>query len=706
MSQPEVSPAQSERLLAHYREGRFGELEAESRALVGELPLSGFAWLILGVSLLSQEKDALFALKRAVSLLPGDAEALCNLGVALEKRGRSADAEAAYRHAAELNPGYAPARRNLGNLLLGMGQPAAAETWCQEALALGPLDPETHLTLGRALKALDQFERAEASFRAALDLRPSQTRIHNLLGDLYGAQALRGLRPLEDAIASYSAALALDPCDHQANLELHSLYFYFMRLVEAKTICRRALDANPDFAEMHQNLSITLAHLSDFENVKAESDRAFEIKPDHSKMWEQRLYALSYHPDLEVKAIFNEFVQWGNRFPIPTVDHGSHDRTPGRRLRIGYVSPDFRRNTGRYYFWPMLSNHDRDAFEWFAYSNVGQPDAFTHLFEGLVDHWRDIRHLSDEAAADLVREDRIDILVDMCGHMKDERLGLFALKPAPIQATWLGSAWTTGLKAIDYVLYDPVLAPEGTLATEAIIRLPDTFLAFRPPEQTADIVPAPCLKNGFTTFGYSGRSERLNHRVFKVWGEILNRLPEARLILDFGAFGDAQTQAYYRVFLAHWGIDTKRVILRASPNIFEGLNDIDILLDSFPHNGGTMLMDAFWMGVPAVTLASRPPLGRICATMLTNLGLPDWIAASELEYVEKACGFASRFDRLGELRLGLRQRLKDSPLMDGPAFARAMEAAYRGMYDRWALGEAPAQNRLPGQASRYPGSGT
>ena len=437
---------------------------------------------------------------------------------------------------------------------------------------------------------------------------------------------------------------------------------------------------------MRQNLARVLAYMSDFEAVVAESDAAFAAKPDQSLMWEQRLYAFSYHPDLAAEAIFREFVRWGDRFPAPTTEFSAHDRTPGRRLRIGYVSPDFRKHSSRFYFWPLFAHHDRDSFELFAYSNVQQEVAWTRIFQGQFDHWRDIRDLDDQAAAKLVQDDRIDILVDLCSHMKDHRLGLFALKPAPIQATWLGAAWTTGLKAIDYVVYDPHLAPEGTLAREHILRLPDTFLAYRPPEETADLVPAPCLRNGYVTFGYSGRTERLNHRVFRAWGELLKRLPDARLILDYGPFADPPTQAYYRAFLARHGVDTDRVVFRRSPHIYEGLNDIDILLDSFPHSGGTMLMDAFWMGVPAVTLASRPPLGRLCVTMLMNLGLPEWIAATEAEYVDKACAFAADHQALSALRLGLRERMKASPLMDGPAFSRNMEDAYRTMFHRWVNG--------------------
>jgi predicted O-linked N-acetylglucosamine transferase (SPINDLY family) len=230
------------------------------------------------------------------------------------------------------------------------------------------------------------------------------------------------------------------------------------------------------------------------------------------------------------------------------------------------------------------------------------------------------------------------------------------------------------------------MAPEGTLTSETIVRLPHCFVAYQPPEETAEIAPPPCLKNGYLSFGYSGRTERLNHRTFRVWGEILKQLPTARLVLDFAAFADPATQAHYRQFMARHGVDISRVEMRRSANIFEGLNDIDILLDCFPHSGGTMLFDALWMGVPILTLASRPPVGRIGTSLMMNLGLPEWVAESEEDYIARACRLAQDRPALSVLRAGMRERMQNSPVMDGPGFARGMEAAYRDMFTKWAKG--------------------
>ena len=429
-----------------------------------------------------------------------------------------------------------------------------------------------------------------------------------------------------------------------------------------------------------------MARLSDYSGVCEESDIALSLDANDYYVWENRLYYYSYHPDLSVEAIYGEFVRWGDRFPaLSRFSFAEHDRTQGRRLRIGYVSPDFRRHSTRFFFKPLFAHHDRSRFELYAYANVSREreDGLTDEYRGMFDHWRDIRGVSDDDAAALIRRDGIDILVDCCGHTVDDRLGVFVRKPAPVQATWLGTAWTTGLRTVDYVFLDSYLAPEGTLTREKIVRLPRCFVAYRPPEETAEVVPSPALKNGYITFGYSGRTERLNHRVFRAWGEIMRRVPEARLILDFMPFANPPTQGYYREFLSAHGVDVSRVTMRCSANIFEGLGDIDILLDGFPHNSGTTLFDALWMGVPALTLAGRPPVGRIGSSLMMNLGLPQWVTYSEEEYVERAVTLAGDTAGLAAIRVGMRERMRNSPLMDEVGFARHFEDALRGMWQTW-----------------------
>ncbi|MEO8856574.1 MAG: tetratricopeptide repeat protein [Burkholderiaceae bacterium] len=617
---------------ALFKQNKLGEVVRQARAMTLRHPQHAFGWKALGAALVNQgEFDAsLEPLQKAVDCSPGDAGALSNLGFALQNRQRPVQAEVNLRVALRFQPNFAPALINLGSTVLGQDRLDEAARLFQQGLAIEPGYIPAHSHLAQVFDEQGRLIEAAAGFRKTLDLIAAS-----------GGQ----------------------------NSSMHSALLV---------------------ANAHQGLCSTQAKLADYGNAVAESDAALAVLPEDSVLWEKRLYAFSYHPDLPVEQIFSEFVRWGDRFALPSTDFSRHDRTPGRRMRVGYVSPDFRGHTSRFYFLPFFGNHDHAVVELFAYSNVKVEDACTKQFKDVFHHWRDIRGVPDEDVAAMVRADGIDILVDGCNHMRDDRLGVFTLKPAPLQVTWLGAAWTTGLRAVDYVLFDRYIAPPETVARESIVRLPHCFVPFQSMAQNDLPQPPPCLKNGYLTFAYSGRTERLNHHTFRVWGEILRRLPTARLVLDFRHFADPLNQQHFRALMARHGLDVERVVMRNSSNIFKGLHDFDILLDCFPHSGGTMLVDALWMGVPALTLASRPPLGRIGTSFVTNIGLPQWVAHSEQEYIDKACVFGSDTQGLASLRAGMRQRMLGSHLMDGKGFARGVESAYRMMWERFCAGLSPA----------------
>lgn len=629
-SSVQPSDRQVGRIETLFKHNRLDEVVQLAKAMTRRYPATAFGWKALGAALvnLGEFVAALAPLQRAVACSPGDAGALSNLGFALQNQRRPVEAEVSLRLALLYRPGFASALVNLGATVLSQ----------------------------------DRYEEAAVLYRQGLAIEPSYIPAHSHL-----AQVLDEQGRLVEAVAGFQKTIDL------------------LAGVDTKT---NRFDVSQ--AHAHQGLSSAYAKLADFEKVIAQSNAALAILPDDAVVWEKRLYAFSYHPDLKVEDIFAEFVRWGNRFAEPVTDFSSHDRTPGRRLKVAYVSPDFRQHTSRFYFLPFFANHDHSQVEIFAYSNVKVEDAFTAKFKAAFDHWRDIRECSDEQVAQMVRADGIDILVDGCNHMRDDRLGVFALKPAPLQVTWLGAAWTTGLRAVDYVLFDRYIAPPQTLARESIVRLPHCFVPFQSMVQTDLPAAPPCKKNGYVTFAYSGRTERLNHHTFRVWGEILRRMPTAQLILDFRHFADPLNRQHFRSLMARHGLGPDRVVMRNSSNIFKGLHDFDILLDCFPHSGGTMLVDALWMGVPALTLASRPPLGRIGTSFVTNIGLPQWVAYSEQEYIEKACAFGADTQGLADLRAGMRQRMLNSPLMDGKGFARGVESAYRSMWQRFCAGQAPS----------------
>lgn len=619
----------------------------------------------------------------AIKMQPEYAEAYSNRGNIKRKLKKFEDALSDYTIAINIRPDFVDAYSNRGCLFIELMRYEDALKDQNNAIKIDPNFAAAHSNKGNALKALKRFDDAVKSYHQAIVLNPSLAEPWVGLGITKQAQ-----KQLDIALDCYDNALRLDPKMAEAHANKGGVLRLQAKYVDALTSTKVALQINPELDYALQNYSSILSYLSDYEDVCKYSDLALihATKIELQSIWENRLYHFIYNPDLDTEQIVAEHIRWGNQFSNNQKEEFSdRNRNPHRRLRIGYVSPDFRNHSCRFYFEPLFSNHNKKNFEVFAYSNVFLEDKHTDRLKTYFDHWRVIYDLTDVDAAQMIRNDAIDILIDGCGHMMDTRLDVFTHKPSPIQVTWLGSAWTTGLPQMDYVLFDPFMAPEGFKASEQIVRLPNTWTAFRPGDRAiqTNIRPLPANTNGYITFGYSGRTERLNHRVFKVWRNILNRLPQARLVLDYKAFVEPKTAQYYRDFLQNHGIDISRVVMRNSENIFEGLGDIDILLDSFPHSGGTMLFDAVWMGVPVITLASDRPIGRIGTSLMTNLDLAEWVANNEQEYEDKAVGFAQDIPSLLSLRAGMRERMQFSPVMDEASFAGDVEQAFRAMWQKW-----------------------
>jgi predicted O-linked N-acetylglucosamine transferase (SPINDLY family) len=355
-------------------------------------------------------------------------------------------------------------------------------------------------------------------------------------------------------------------------------------------------------------------------------------------------------------------------------------------LKIGYVSPDFRTHPIGRFMLPLLKAHDRKQFEIYCYSGTRFPDEVTSALRQHADIWHDAPNLSDPALANLIHRDRIDILVDLTMHMVHNRLLVFARKPAPIQITYLAYPGTTGLQAIDYRITDPYLDPPGmdeAVYSERTIRLPRSYWCYEPGLEAAlDVAPVPLLRNGFITFGCQNNYCKISPQAWNAWQRILSAVPQSRLLV-YTPPGDHRDTA--RQILADAGIDPSRLLFSESRNIdyFRCYNRIDIALDSFPYVGGTTTCDALWMGVPVVTLAGRMASGRGGVSILTNIGLPDLIARTPEEYVAIAVALAADLPRLERLRSTMRDRMRNSPLMDPSPFAASMESIYRQVWREW-----------------------
>jgi predicted O-linked N-acetylglucosamine transferase (SPINDLY family) len=666
-----------------------------------------------------QLDEAAAAYRRAIALRPNYADAHSNLGNALKDKGRLDDAIVAYRHAIDLNPGYAEVHYNLGNALRDKGQIEDAAAAYRNAIALKPGFPEAYNNLGNALKDKGQLDEAVAAYREAIALNPNFREAFNNLGN-----ALKDQGQLDEAIVAYRQAIVLSPNYADGHYNLGSALRDKGQIQEAAAAFREAIALRTDFPEAYNNLGNALKDLGQLDDAVAAYRKAVTFRPrfpeadnnlgialsDKAQLDEaiatfrhaidlnpsciaadsNLVYTLHFHPDYDARAIAQEHRRWDRQHASPLqVLGGPHfnDRSPNRRLRIGYVSPDFKGHVVGQNILPLFQQCNRGHFEIFSYAQVSVPDAITSQFQQLADGWRNIVGLSDDQVATQIREDRVDILVDLTLHMAHNRLLVFARKPAPIQVTFAGYPGSTGLSAIDYRLSDPYLDPPGmdeSVYSEQTIRLPDSFWCYDPQDgRDIPVNSLPALETGVVTFGCLNKFSKVNKSILSRWKQVLRQVENARLLL-------MASQGSHRQQTLDWlcqdGIDPERIefVPRQTRQAYLALyHRIDLGLDSFPYNGHTTSLDSYWMGVPVVTLVGQTAVSRAGWCQLSNLGLPELAGQTPEQFVQIAVELARDLPRLRDLRATLRQRLEQSPLMDAAKFTRSIEAAYRQMWRSW-----------------------
>ncbi len=628
--------------------------------------------------------EAIAACRTAIRLKPEFADAHSNLGNALWARGHLDEAIAACRTAIRLKPEFANAHSNLGNALRTQGHLDEAIEAYRTAIRFQPDFAEAHSNLGVALAELGQFEEAAAASLRAIALQPDYAPAGYNLGN-----ALRALGQIPEAIAAYQRTLQLKPEFVEAHVNLGNAFKDEGRLDEAIVAYRRAIDINPDSAEAHFNLGNAFKEEGRLDEAIAGYRRALQLQPDFVAPSSSLLMILHYLPGCDPQTIFAEHGRWSQSHAGPLakgIQVHRNDRDPQRRLRVGYVSPDFREHAVVRFLLPLLENHDRRAFEIFAYAEVPVPDAMTRRLRSLTDQWRSLVGLSDEQAAELIRQDGIDILVDLAGHTPDNRLLVFARKPAPVQVTWLGYPNTTGLDTIDYRLTDAFADPIGLSelhCSEELVRLPACAWCFAPPASP----PITGRQQGPITFGCFNKFAKLTDPMLALWGRILRAVPESRLLLKSASFGSASVRQRLQQIFGALDLAPERLELRRFAANYGGhlglYERMDIALDTFPYHGTTTTCEALWMGVPVVSLAGGSHVSRVGVSLLGNVGLPELVATNPEEYVRIALALARDLPRLAQLRSTLRERMAASPLMDAPRFARDLEAAYRQMWKKW-----------------------
>jgi protein O-GlcNAc transferase len=702
------------------------------------------------LAMLGRHADAEAALRTAIGLDVRQADAHNNLGNVLKAQGRHADAVAAYRAAVAARPDFAGAWSNLGNLLSDGGDAEAAEAALRKAIALAPDNAGVHNNLGALLRQTGDMAGAIESLERALERDPELADAHEHLGALHAqagrlaealehfdaalarkpddlalrmnmADALRRAGRLDAAEPLARAAVAAAATDPAAHRVLGAVLRGQHRLAEAEAVLRHALDLAPDDPATLGQLGLTLNSQGRLGDAIACYERALDRRPgdaptqanlavcllnqgriaeaidmtgralegaDGDARAASNLLMASNYGDAAPEELFRTHCEVAVRHIAPpacarpAAPHG-----PDRVLRVGFVSPDLRRHSVAYFLAPLLAALDRSCIHVTCFANVARADDVTDRLRAASDAWVDVAALDDAALVAAVRAANIDILVDLAGHTRRNRLGAFAARAAPVQLTWLGYPNTTGLDSIDYRLTDAVADPPGqadALHSETLLRLPGGFLCYGPPEDAPAVAPLPAGNCGPVTFASFNNWSKAGPESLDLWAGVLEAVPNSQLYLRARALADPETRARCLAAFADRGIEADRLRIagwHADPNAaLADYANCDIALDTTPYNGTTTTCEALWMGVPMIALRGGRHASRVGASLLTQVGLDEWIADDPAGYIAAAARLAGDRARLAALRAGLRDRVAASPLCDRDGFARRFEDALRTIW--------------------------
>jgi predicted O-linked N-acetylglucosamine transferase (SPINDLY family) len=619
---------------------------------------------------LGQLGAAVASYQAAIRHNPRLAQAHHSLGNAQRQQGDLGAAGQSLRRAVEINPGYAAAHNSLALLLLQAGgQSQAAADSFERAISLQPDFAEAHFHLGKLLSEASRAEAAVAHYQLALRSKPDFAEAHSNLGN-----ALKAIGRWDEALASYARALQLKADFPQAQRNLAQALKDVGRLDQAAALLQRAIELEPL-------------------DLSTRSDLLFLRNLQPGLSGEQRLAEAR-----EFGALATQRVQQAQPFtPWP------NSPDPKRCLRVGLVSADLRQHPVGYFTQSVIASMAAlagpagAAVELLVYSNHPEPDPDRDRVSAQIaahcKTWTPVQGMTDAQLAARVRSDGIDVLIDLSGHTGGNRLPMFACKPAPLQISWLGYCASTGLAAMDYFMADRWIAPPAAESefTERLLRLPETFLCFTPPEVNLAISELPALTRGGLTFGCFNNLAKLNDQVLALWAQILLALPNSRLFLKAAPLADPVIAAGLLKRFAALGVGPERLLLegtQARADYLAAYHRVDIALDPFPYPGGTTSVEALWMGVPVLSLqAGSSALARQGESILQNCGLADWLARDAPDYLRLALHHAADLPALAALRLRLRQQLLDSPLCDAPGFARHLEAALREAWVGWCAGQ-------------------
>jgi predicted O-linked N-acetylglucosamine transferase (SPINDLY family) len=609
--------------------------------------------------------------------------------------GRYDAAESIYLRLLQIDPRNAEVVHLLGLVKYQMGRRDEAIELLRRAISLDGSVPHFHSNLASVLGKSGRPEEAVACLREAIRLKPDFAEAHNNLG-----VALEAFGRLDDAVVAHGEALRLRPGYAECHNNLANVLLKRGPVSAAVAEYQRAIALKADYPEAYCNLAGAYCELGEVDRAIACQRRVIEMRPNWPNPHSDLLFTLHYDAACTPEVLYAEHVRWAERHAKPLyaeIQLHRNDRAPDRRIRIGYLSPNFRNHPVTRFLEPILQSYDASAFEIFCYSDVAEPDAVTQRLRAGAHVWRDVLGLRDNDLAELIRKDGIDILVDLTGHMAAHRLLVFARKPAPVQVTYLGYPDTTGLATIDYRITDSIHDPPGLTDRyhmERLLRLDPCCWCFQPDELGMEVGPLPSLSAGRVTFAALNRLAKSTPQMMATWATILRSIPGSMLKVLVGPQSTGDTQLY-DLFERH-GLPKDRLVLVGRCNrkqYLEQFRSTDIALDTYPYNGHTTTCDALWMGVPVVSLAGSTHVSRAGLSVLSTVGLEDLVATTPDAYVDRAISLTKDLSSLARLRSSLRRRMQSSPLLDAAGLTARLERAFRDMWKTWYTGAGIPRNR-------------
>ena len=679
--------ARFERAVAAWQNQQFDEAKGHCAAVLQGEP--GHAHALHLMALLAhrtgENARAAELIGKAIGVAADEAAFYVTQGAIFLQTREWAAAAASYDKAIALGERSAGIYQSRGDALREAGQLEAALASYDAVIAIDPQRVEAHVNRGSALLTLGRGDDAIVSYRNGLQLRPQDPKLHAILGTVLYVQGRR-----DEAAASFQQSIALESRDSRTYYKLGDVLREQGKVLEAEQAYRQSIALNAQSAESQMKLGALLQGQGRLAEAEARCRLAVALRPDTATILSSLIFVLDLTTAATTASLQAVRKQWAERFAPPHFDPSpfANMPDPDRRLRIGYVSADFQEHSAAFVFGAMLIQFNPSQFEVFVYSNSSAADRMAQQFRRSVTQWREIKQLSADAAAALIREDGIDILVDLSGHSSGNRLDVFARKPAPVQITAWGYITGTGMKAIDVLFADPVIIPEDekALYTEEIVYLPNVVCGGFFLTKYPDVNPLPAASGQGITFGSFNRLAKISDTTIKAWTRVLTAVPDSKMIIKAPGLEHAHVRQRFEQDFSAAGMDLARITFQGRTSWWDHLsayNQVDMFLDAFPHSGGVTTLDSLMMGVPVVTLRWPTLVGRLSASFLTTIGLTDWIAETEDAFVNIAVQKAKDIDALKELRQSLRMKLRHSIIGDTKAYVAAVEGVYRNLWRRW-----------------------